>query len=139
VYIQFGIEALSTEILKIINKGTTCIQNIQAMKFCDRFGIESISNIITHYPHVRAEAIRETLRNIDFVTCYRPLRASRFTLSYQSPIYKNPSAFGVRRIRNLEAISRWLPSEYCSQLFWPDKSFDSEFSDEIIELWENVG
>ncbi|HXX56223.1 MAG TPA: RiPP maturation radical SAM C-methyltransferase [Candidatus Nitrosotalea sp.] len=138
LHIQFGIEALSTEILRVINKGTTCIQNIQAMKFCERFGIESISNLITRHPGVRAEAIQETLRNIEFVTCYRPLELSRFTLSYQSPIYKNPSAFGVRRIRNLETISRCFPSDYCHELCWPDKSFDCDSSEEIDRLWEDV-
>jgi ribosomal peptide maturation radical SAM protein 1 len=138
VYIQFGIEALSTEILKLINKGTTCIQNIQAMKFCERFGIESISNIITYHPGVRAEAIRETLRNMEFVTCYRPLRLSRFTLDYQSPVFKNPDAFGVSRIRNLETLSRCFPDEYCRDLFWGPKSFDADFTDEIDDLWTSV-
>ncbi|HZW91833.1 MAG TPA: RiPP maturation radical SAM C-methyltransferase [Candidatus Eremiobacteraceae bacterium] len=138
VAIQFGIEALSTEILKLINKGTTCIQNIQAMKFCDRFGIESISNLITGHPGVRAEAILETIRNLEFVTCYHPLQLSSFTLTYQSPIYKNPLAFGVRCIRNHETLSRFFPSDYWHKESWLDKSFDADLSEEINGLWNDV-
>jgi Radical SAM superfamily len=138
VYIQFGIEALSTAILKVIYKGTTCIQNIQAMKFCDRFGIENISNLITYHPGVGAEALLETLRNIEFVSCFRPLSCSRFTLSYQSPIFKNPSAFGVSNVRNLEALQRCFPDEVCEQLFWLDKSFDVDSTPEVTRLWQEV-
>jgi ribosomal peptide maturation radical SAM protein 1 len=138
VYIQFGIEALSTAILKLIYKGTSCIQNIQAMKFCDRFGIENISNLITYHPGVGVDALLETLRNIELVSCFRPLSCSRFTLSYQSPIYKNPSAFGVNNVRNLETLNRCFPDEVCERLFWLDKSFDVDSPPEVTRLWQEV-
>jgi hypothetical protein len=138
VYIQFGIEALSSEILKTIYKGTTCIQNIQAMKLCEQFGIENISNIIVYHPGVTAKALRETLRNIERVSCYRPLSCSIFTLSYQSPIFKNPSRFGVSKVRDLDKLARCFPPEVRAGLFWPDKSFDLDLPQEVRELWEKV-
>lgn len=138
VYIQFGIEALSTRILEVINKGTTCIQNMQAMKFCERFGIANFSNVIIFHPGVEAEAIRETLTNMEFVTCYHPLSASRFVLTYESPAYKNPSQFSIRNIRNDDDLRRCVPAKHYTELFWPDKSFDSDTPGEVIELWEAV-
>lgn len=136
--IQFGIEALSTGILRLINKGTTTLQNLQVMKFSAAFGIDNGSNIITRHPGANPDDVRETLKNIAFASCYQPLSVSTFVLTYESPIYKNPDAFGVRNVRNADGLDRCFPPDVADAIFWPDKSYDLDLSPELDALWSEV-
>ncbi len=49
-YVQPGIEALSTETLQLMRKGTTAFQNIQFLKNCSRFGIDPAWNLLVGFP-----------------------------------------------------------------------------------------
>jgi len=40
--VQIGIEALSTRLLKKLNKGTTAIQNLEIMKHCEELSIANV-------------------------------------------------------------------------------------------------
>jgi radical SAM superfamily enzyme YgiQ (UPF0313 family) len=59
--IQIGIEALSTRLLKKLNKGTTAIQNLEVMKHCEELGIMNYSNLIVYFPGSDEADIAETL------------------------------------------------------------------------------
>ncbi|MER6580201.1 RiPP maturation radical SAM C-methyltransferase [Nonomuraea sp. NPDC001023] len=48
--IQPGIEALSTQTLSIMRKGTTAFQNLQFLKKCMRHGIEPYWNLLIGFP-----------------------------------------------------------------------------------------
>src|SRR5262249_20105336 len=64
---QVGIESLSTGMLRtLINKGTSTLQNVQAMRWMDDLGIRHVGNIILYYPGAAAAHLAEMLRNIDF-------------------------------------------------------------------------
>src|SRR6266487_254657 len=49
-YIQPGIEALSTDTLKLMRKGTTAFQNIQFLKNCVNFDIDPAWNLLVGFP-----------------------------------------------------------------------------------------
>ena len=53
--IQPGIESFSTEILHLMRKGVTAIQNIQLLKWCFEYGIEPLWNILYAFPGERPE------------------------------------------------------------------------------------
>ena len=94
--IQPGIESLSTNVLKLMRKGTTRIRNIQILKLCAEAGVyvdwshlygfpgetaaqyAAIVDVIPHLWHLQAPA-----------GCNR-VRADRF-----SPYFNDPEAFGV--------------------------------------------
>jgi len=80
--VQIGIEALSTRLLKKLNKGTTAIQNIEIMKHCEMTGITNSSNLILYFPGSDQEDVIETLRNLDFVLPFRPLKIVHFWLGF---------------------------------------------------------
>ncbi len=98
--VQIGIEGLSTSYLKRISKGTTAIQNIEIMKNCEELGINNISNLLIGFPGTREPEIEETLRNLEFVFIYRPLRIVKFWLGFKSPAYYRAKEFGLQWIRN---------------------------------------
>jgi hypothetical protein len=98
--VQIGIEALSTRLLKKLNKGTTTIQNIEIMKYCEMTGIANLSNLILYFPGSDQKDVDETLRNLDFVLCFRPLKRVHFWLGLGSSVWQNPGTFGLKSVFN---------------------------------------
>ncbi len=114
--VQIGVEALSTRLLRKINKGTTTIQNIETMKHCEELGIQHLSNIMLGFPGSDAEDVAETLDNLKFVAPYQPLRKVRFWLGQNSPVALNPERYGIRRIANHPYYQRLLPDSLANSL-----------------------
>lgn len=147
--VQIGIEGLSTSYLKRLNKGTTTILNLQAMKTCFEFGIENRYNIISNFPGATKKEVEETARNIrDFATAYAPpfLRLPNYTVDFHldknSAVYHNPHYFGVTNFRIPQDMAVALPKEVASRIELPWSEFDytSEPEDwqpvvEEIENW----
>ena len=98
--IQVGIEALSTNLLKKLNKGTTAIENLEIMKNCEALGIKNISNLILRFPGSSEKDVKETLRALDFARVFRPLKLVRFWLGMESSVWKNPEKFGIKAVFN---------------------------------------
>ncbi|MBX6422860.1 RiPP maturation radical SAM C-methyltransferase [Thermosulfurimonas sp. F29] len=97
-WVQIGIEALSTSLLRRLGKGTTAMANVAAMRHCEEAGLELSANLICHFPGTTEDEIRETLTALDYVFPFRPLQTVSFWLGYESPVFQNPERFGLRRI-----------------------------------------
>lgn len=98
--VQIGIEALATSLLKKLNKGTTAIQNLEIMRDCEALGIKNTSNLILHFPGSDEQDVTETLRSLDFVEPYRPLKAVGFWLGLGSPVWQNPEIYQIKAVFN---------------------------------------
>ena len=107
--VQVGIEALSTRLLARMNKGSTTIQNIQTMKFCEELSIANRSNLIIGFPGSGDAEVAETLHALEFVQVYRPLRTVRFWLGLESPVYRSPRSYGIRAVFNHPWFAGILP------------------------------
>lgn len=59
VKIQPGIESLSTPILKLMGKGTTRLQNLQLLKWCEEFHIDLKWNLLYGFPNEEARQYEE--------------------------------------------------------------------------------
>lgn len=114
--VQIGIEALSTRLLKKLNKGTTAIHNIEIMKQCEMLGIVNSSNLILYFPGSDHEDVAETLRNLEFVLPYRPLKSVRFWLGLGSPVWLDPTAFGLKAVFNHPNYAGIFPSQICNAM-----------------------
>jgi ribosomal peptide maturation radical SAM protein 1 len=136
--VQFGIESLSSSLLKKMVKGTTTLQNLQAMKFCELYGIRNTANLIVDYPGMDEHDILETIENMEFARAYRPLDCTAFSLVYQSPAYKAPEKFGIDNIRNYHMYKMLLPEPLYTRLFLTEKAFDSEQLAQLKPLWNRV-
>lgn len=98
--VQIGIEALSTQLLKKLNKGTTAIQNLEIMKHCEELGVVNNSNLILDFPGSGPEDVAETIRTLTFALPFRPLRCVHFWLGLASPVWEDPRAYGIRAVFN---------------------------------------
>lgn len=114
--VQIGIEALSTRLLQKLNKGTTTIENIEIMKHCEALGIENSSNLIIQFPGSDEGDVAETLKAIEFALPFRPLKAVRFWLGMESPVWRNPHKYGIKARFNDPGFAALFPQEICSQL-----------------------
>ena len=109
--VQVGIEALSSGLLRKLNKGTTVIQNLQIMKNCEALGIENRSNLILQFPGSDAQDVAETLKVLDFAKPFYPLKAVNFWLGLGSPVWQNPKKYGVKAVFNHPNWSHIFPAK----------------------------
>jgi ribosomal peptide maturation radical SAM protein 1 len=135
--VQIGIEALSTQLLKKLNKGTTAIQNIEIMKHCEMTGITNSSNLILHFPGSDQKDVNETLRNLDFVLCFRPLKIVHFWLGLGSPVWQNPETFGLRSVFNHRNYAVLFPPDVFKALQFTIQSYRGDLWHQR-KLWRPV-
>ncbi len=135
--LQIGIEALSTSLLKKLNKGTSAIQNLEIMRNCEALGIVNRSNLILHFPGSDELDVAETLRDLEFALPFRPLQAVNFWLGLGSPVWQDPAAYGIKAVFNHPHWSRLLPRgifrsmEFMIQAYRGDLGFQQK-------IWQPV-
>jgi ribosomal peptide maturation radical SAM protein 1 len=135
-FIQPGIEALSTPLLKLMKKGVKASQNIALLRYARALEVAVFWNFIGEFPGDRAEWYRNTIRIMSVIKHLTPprgvfsLRIHRF-----SPYFKDPAGFGVRNIRAVSAYGRIFPpgSDIERIAYHFDSDFESGFkSDDSI-------
>jgi radical SAM superfamily enzyme YgiQ (UPF0313 family) len=89
--VQIGTEALTENMLRLISKGTTVAQNILAHKYLFELGVESSSNLITHYPGSTPRDAVETRAVLETLTHLPAYNITPFVLSMGSPIFERLS------------------------------------------------
>ena len=114
--VQIGIEALSSSLLEKLHKGTTAIQNLEIMKNCEALGIRNISNLILQFPGSDENDVAETMHTLEYARTFYPLKAVRFWLGLESPVWRNPKAFGITAVFNHPNWSYLFPHKICQSL-----------------------
>ncbi len=135
--IQVGIEALSTSLLRKINKGVTAIENIAAMKHALGQGIELEGNLITEFPGTTAGEIQETLDALDFVLPFPPLTIAAFFLGHGSPVARDPKKFGIRAITKHPGNRALFPPHILNSLIPLIKGYQGDRINQRT-LWKPV-
>jgi ribosomal peptide maturation radical SAM protein 1 len=135
--VQVGIEALSTSLLKKLNKGTTAIQNLEIMKDCEELGISNISNLILHFPGSDAKDVDETLHALEFALSFRPLRFVHFWLGLGSPVWDNPRAFGLKAVFNHPNYALLFPPYVSCSMQFTIQSYRGDLGYQK-KLWQPV-
>jgi ribosomal peptide maturation radical SAM protein 1 len=121
--VQIGIEGLSSDYLARIGKGTSTIQNLQAMKTCFELGIHSGSNLLIGFPGATAAEVSESAECVRrFAQAYEPLVVVPFSLYINNAVFRLPERFGVERIRNADVFAQALPEAVYEalNLYWLD-------------------
>lgn len=96
--VQVGIEALSDSLLARMNKGTTVMDNLVAMKFAASASMTLDGNLILEFPGSSQEEVTETLRILELALPFRPLSAAGFFLGHGSPVCVQPKQYGITAI-----------------------------------------
>ncbi len=108
--IQPGIESFCDEVLKLMDKGCTGLQNIQLMRWCAELGVEVSWNILAGFPGEQPEAYGEMAALIPLLAHLDPpcavgmVRLDRF-----SPFHTRASEFGFERVRPARAYFHVYP------------------------------
>jgi hypothetical protein len=110
-HIQPGIEALSTSLLKRMDKGVTAAQNITLLRYACAVGMSLSWNLLNGFPGDTLEEYEETLALLPLLHHLQPPLAS-FHLSIDrfSPYFERPEAYGMRNIRPWASYEAILPA-----------------------------
>ena len=135
--VQIGIEALSTRLLKKLNKGTTAIQNLEIMKHCEDLGIANVSNLILHFPGSDHHDVEETLQNLEFALPFRPLRFVHFWLGLGSPVWQDSRAFGLRAVFNHPNYAALFPPDISRSMRFMIQAYRGDLGHQR-KLWQPV-
>lgn len=76
---QPGIESLSTEVLKLMRKGTTRIRQVQFLRWCKEYGIYAAYNVLAGFPGEKGEWYREMA---DFLPRIYHLQPPQYNLTF---------------------------------------------------------
>ncbi len=133
--IQIGIEALSSELILRMNKGTRAYQNIAAHKALTELGILSASNLITYHPLSTVADVSETRARIELMAHLAPFKLARFALVVGSPLYDRLDLTERRRLVPRRAQGGPPELEPFRADFGYDVPPELELSEEVTEAW----
>jgi ribosomal peptide maturation radical SAM protein 1 len=86
--LQPGIESLSDNVLKIMKKGVSALQNIQLLKWCRELDVRPVYNIIWGFPGENSDDYYQTINLIPSITHLTPpvglgtIRIDRFSPNF---------------------------------------------------------
>lgn len=134
-YTQVGIEALSTNLLKLVNKGVDAEQNIKCLRYLKSTGLLIGWNLLIEIPNDKATDWNEFLDLIPYIyhlnppLLVRPLEIARF-----SPYFEHPEKYTIKKIAPSSVYSEIFPkSADYEKLAW---LFSAEYSCESKENTE---
>jgi len=107
--VQFGIESLTDELLRILNKGTSALQNVRLLKWCREIGIYAKWNIIVDIPNDRNEQYIEQVKTIQLIHHLSPPNVSRLLLYRFSPLFERPQEYAIDNIRPMPEYRQLFP------------------------------
>ena len=98
--IQPGVESFSSQVLTLMKKGVSGIQNIQLLKWCREIGIEPIWNILWGFPGEDPEEYRKMAAYMPMLFHLTPpITGKQIRLDRFSPNFTSSAALGFSRVR----------------------------------------
>jgi ribosomal peptide maturation radical SAM protein 1 len=98
--IQPGIESLSSNVLRLMRKGVTALQNVQLLRLCREYGIELAWNLLYGFPGETPEDYTATARLVETLYHLKPPGAvARIRLDRFSPNFDFAEESGFANVR----------------------------------------
>jgi len=111
--IQPGIESLNTNVLQLMRKGATAVQNVNLLRWCQYYGIDVGWNLLWGFPGEREEGCAEQCRLIPQLTHLQPPGgAGRIWMERFSPIYSDRINFPAKYIRPERSYEYVYPQSF---------------------------
>jgi len=108
--IQPGIEALSSRLLALMNKGVKARQNLMLLRYARAAGMHLDWNLLWGFAGDDAEAYGESLAILPLIHHLQPPRAmAHISIERFSPYFSRPAEFSVRNIKPLAGYYDFLP------------------------------
>lgn len=143
-HVQPGIESLSTHVLKLMRKGITATQNVNALRWMGYYGIEVLWNIIYGFPGETKADYRRQLAIIARIHHLpAPKGVGRIWLERFSPVYNQRDEFGFVGIRPGSSYGYIYPrsveidkAAYFFDGYAPDTVSDAEMESTVAAVRE---
>jgi ribosomal peptide maturation radical SAM protein 1 len=108
--IQPGIEALSTSLLRRMDKGVTARQNIALMRYARAVGLNLAWNLLYAFPGDHADDYEQTLTLIPLLRHLNPPSGLSFlSIDRFSPYFDFPERYGITSVRPMKSYFSVLP------------------------------
>lgn len=139
--IQVGVESFSNSLLEKMKKGTTAIENIAILKYCQENNIYVDYNLITSFPTESEADIEETKEAIGYLRNLQPPFSTNFKLGYQSEVYNHLEAYNIATIEVAQLDRLIYPEELQKKIkgFYYDYTLKEGKGlpgwDEVIDSW----
>jgi ribosomal peptide maturation radical SAM protein 1 len=148
--IQPGIESLHDDVLRIMRKGETALQNIQLLKWCRELGLRPAWNFLWGFPGEPVEAYEQMARLLPLLTHLPPPQsANRIQLHRFSPNFEMGAELGFADVEPCPAYEYIYPFEpealrrlvYHFVFRYPDGRDVEAYTEPLareIERWNSV-
>lgn len=108
--IQPGIEALSTSLLRRMDKGVSGPQNVALLRYARSVGVGVAWNLLCGFPGDHLDDYEQTLRLLPVLRHLQPPSgASSVSIERFSPYFDRPEQYGIHNIRPIEPYSLAFP------------------------------
>jgi len=98
--LQPGIESFSDNILRLMDKGASALQQIMFIKWANQVGISSTYNILLRNPGETAEDYRQMIELLPYISHLQPPNGiGNMQLQRYSPYFLQPDKFEMRNVR----------------------------------------
>jgi hypothetical protein len=94
--VQPGIESFSSNLLALMRKGITGIQNIAFLKYARDYGLWSVYNLLIGFPDEDPEEHHRTAVQLPKLAHLQPPTVVRVAFHRFSPYHDDPASFGIR-------------------------------------------
>jgi ribosomal peptide maturation radical SAM protein 1 len=107
---QPGIEALDTELLRLVRKGVQARQNVALLRYARCFGMAIQWNLLWGLPGDDAEPYRRTLALLPLLRhLCPPLSLNLVSIDRFSPYFDEPGQFAITDLEPMEAYAEVFP------------------------------
>ena len=147
LHVQPGIESLSAEVLKLMDKGVTGAQNIQILRDGEEAHLTISWNVLVGFPGESAESYDEMLRQARRLHHLQPpVGVSRIILERFSPYFNKPwLGFERRSVSRMYPIVYGLPEDALEDMVYlfdtPPKGIGDDIVAKIqlaVDDWEKA-
>lgn len=109
--IQPGIEALSTDLLRLMDKGTTCAQNLALLRYSRANNVHVIWNLLSGFPNDQLAWYEDTLELLPLLHHLPPPGGrNQIVIDRFAPYHSHPERYGISELRPYSAYREWLPA-----------------------------
>jgi ribosomal peptide maturation radical SAM protein 1 len=100
--VQVGIESLSDDVLRLMGKGSSALQNIRLLRWCAEEGVRPSWNVIYNIPGESSEGYASMMRLLPHLDHLRPPNGcSRMSLDRFSPFFEQADRHAITAVRPL--------------------------------------
>lgn len=108
--IQPGIESLSDDVLKLMDKGVTALQNVSLLRWCSELDLQCSWNVLAGFPGEAPEEYRRMADLLPLLSHLQaPMSTAKLRLDRFSPFHRSSASYGFRRVRPSRAYFYVFP------------------------------